>query len=152
MEYKIINVRDCPGLADRAADYFSSKWPVPRETYCESISDSLTTAKPLPRWYLMMKNDEIIGSFGLIQNDFIDRTDLFPWICAVYIEESERGKALGSKLLERAVIEAALLGFEHVYLVTDHVGYYEKYGFDFIGMGNCDDGSKGRIYHSNTTA
>lgn len=150
MNYAIMNIRENPELKKRAVDYFSSKWSVPREAYDESITDSLTTVDTVPRWFLMMKNDEIVGSFGLIQNDFIDRTDLYPWICAVYIEENERNKGLGRRLLERAVEEGRKLGYSFVYLTTDHVGYYERYGFEYIGQGNVGTDDEGRIYRKST--
>ena len=37
------------------------------------MSDSLRTDNPVPRWYLMLHGDEIIGGFGLIENDFKER-------------------------------------------------------------------------------
>lgn len=52
------------------------------------------------------ENDEIIGGCGLIQNNFVDRTDLFPYLCALFVEEKARGNALGAKLLENARIDA----------------------------------------------
>jgi N-acetylglutamate synthase-like GNAT family acetyltransferase len=77
----------------------------------------------------MEEEDTIIGCAGLITNDFISRMDLWPWICAIYIEESYRGKSLGEKLLSRAKADAEKAGFKQVFLCTDHIGYYEKYGF-----------------------
>ena len=94
----------------------------------------------------MMRDDKIIGSYGLIVNDFISRQDLWPWLCAVYIEENERGKALGSRLLEHGRMEAAKLGFPKIYLCTDHVGFYEKYGWQYIGQGYRLRGEDIRIY------
>ena len=149
-DIKIIAVREQPDYLDRAVDYFASKWGVSREIYYDCIFNSLETDSKLPRWYLMLKEETIIGSFGLIVNDFISRQDLWPWICAVYIEESERGKALGSRLLEHGRKEAAVLGFKTVYLCTDHIGYYEKYGWRYKCQGYGVSGDPGRIYEADS--
>ena len=146
----IISVRKHVDYLDRAVNYFSSKWLASRNIYHDCIFHSLTTESPLPRWYLMMRDDEIIGSYGLIVNDFISRQDLWPWLCAVYIEESERGKSLGSRLLEHGRREAAKSGFSKVYLCTDHVGFYEKYGWQYIGQGYGASGQETRIYQADS--
>lgn len=150
MEIKIIGIRENPHYLEQGIEYFASKWNVGRKVYEESITDSITTSSSLPRWYLMLKSDEIIGSYGLIQNDFIDRIDLFPWLCALYVEKNERGKQLGAKLLEHGRIEAAKLGYKKIYLCTDHDRYYEKYNWRYIGNGVHPGGTKSRIYENET--
>ena len=146
MQHKILNIRNNPEYLEIAADYFSSKWKIDRQIYFDSISDSISTKEPLPRWYLMQDAEKIIGSFGLIENDFMVRKDLLPWLCALYIEEDMRGKALGSALLEHGRKEAKALSFPHLYLCTDHVGYYEKYGWTFFGEEESEFGGKTRVY------
>jgi len=143
---QIISVREHPEYFDRAVDYFSSRWCIDRKLYEASISDSISTQNPLPRWYLMLRGDDIIGSFGLIENDFMVRKDLLPWLCALYVEPGERGKSLGSRLLAHGRQEVKALGFEKLYLCTDHVGYYEKYGWWFYGMEESEWGGKTRVY------
>jgi len=143
----IIGIRENPEWLERAVDYFASKWGISRDVYQDSMFHSLTTESPLPRWYLMVKGDEVIGSYGLIVNDFNSRQDLWPWLCGLYVDKHERGKALGSRLLEHGRREAAALGFSKVYLCTDHVGYYEKYGWRYIGMAYAL-GDSGRIYEA----
>jgi GNAT superfamily N-acetyltransferase len=39
--------------------------------------------------------------------------DLYPWICALFIEEKYRGNAYGSLLLQRAKEDAKKEGFPH---------------------------------------
>ena len=149
---KIINIRECPEWIESAADYFSSRWSVDRQLYHNSMNDSVSTEKSIPRWYLMLRDEEIIGGFGLIDNDFMVRTDLCPWLCALHIEPSERGQQLGAKLLEYSRSEAAKLGFDKVFLNTDHVGYYEKYNWRYIGDFAHQSGANSRVYEADATS
>ncbi len=135
MKYHLISVRDCPEYLERAAEYFSAKWDVGYRVYFDSIKHSITTPSPLPRWYLLVNDgDEIVGCYSLVTNDFNSRQDLWPWFCALYVEESARGQKLGSMMLEHGKCEAKKLGFDTVYLATDLVGYYEKYGFTYLAQ------------------
>lgn len=149
MKYRILSIRDNPEYSERAIDWFASKWGIDRLEYEKSFNDCLTKNESLPQWYLAIgENDEIIGGCGLIQNDFVDRTDLFPYLCALYVEEKARGHALGSKLLEYARTDAGRLGFDKLYLCTDHTSYYEKYGWKHIGTGHHPWGETSRIYEA----
>ena len=146
----IINIRQRSDWLEHAADYFSSRWSIDKQLYLDSIKDSLTTENPVPRWYLMLRGDEIIGGFGLIDNDFMVRTDLYPWLCALYIEPHERGHQFGARLLAHCLYEAKTLGFTKVYLNTDHVGYYEKYNWRYIGDFAHQSGVDTRVYEADT--
>ncbi len=145
---QILSVRAHPETLERAVDYLAARWGVARAVYQDCVSHSLTTDSPLPRWYLLLQGDSVIGSYGLIVNDFISRQDLWPWICALYVEESARGSALGAQMLAHGRAEAARLGFPKVYLATDHIGYYERYGWRYIGDGYAANGESGRIYEN----
>lgn len=149
MEPIVVSVRENPAYFERAVDYFSEKWGIDRRVYEDSISHSLDTLSPLPRWYLLMEGDTVIGSYGLIANDFISRQDLWPWLCALYVEEDKRKSGYGGILLEHGLKEAKKLGFSKVYLSTDHTSYYERYGWRFIGVGYGPFGES-RIYENNS--
>jgi N-acetylglutamate synthase-like GNAT family acetyltransferase len=72
--------------------------------------------------------------------------DLCPWLCALFIEENQRGNSYGRLLIEKAMQNAKAGGFLKMYLSTNHIGYYEKYGFEYIGQGYHPWNEDSRIY------
>lgn len=147
----IISVKESPVYKTKATQYFQSKWASKDSlmVYEDCIANCITTLKPLPQWYLLEDDGVVIGCAGLITNDFISRMDLYPWVCALYIDEAYRGNAYGSMLLNKAKEDAKHGGFSSIYLCTDHIGYYEKYGFAYIGQGYHPWGGNSRIYEAN---
>ena len=144
---KVISIRKNPERKNKAIEYFQSKWKsVSPIIYEDSINHCIDAINPLPQWYLLEKDNEIIGCAGLITNDFISRMDLYPWVCAVFVEKNYRGNAYGSLLIEKAKIDAKESGFKYLYLSTDHIGFYEKYGFEYIGQGYHPWNEESRIY------
>ena len=144
---KIISVRQNPAYKEIAVKYFQDSWPeISPAIYEDCISNSVNAKQSLPQWYLLEKDGEIIGCAGLITNDFISRMDLYPWICAIYIEEKHRGNAYGALLIEKAKEDTKAFGFRYLNLCTDHIGYYEKYGFEYNGKGYHPWEEESRIY------
>lgn len=151
MQFEIFSIKDIPEYLERGVDWFSSKWSVDRNEYFKSFYDCLNKEGSLPQWYLALdKGREIVGGCGLIDNDFVDRTDLSPYLCALFVEPHVRGHALGSQLLARARLDGAKLRFSALYLCTDHTSYYEKYGWEYIGIGEHPQGGTSRIYRADT--
>ena len=81
---------------------------------------------------------KIVAGLGVIDNDFHDRKDLTPNVCAVYTEESYRCQGISGKLLNMVVDDMKSKGITPIYLVTDHVGFYERYGWEFFCMAQGD--------------
>lgn len=145
---KLISVREHPEYAEEAIACFQKWWgsPTNHMVYEDCIQHCLTAEAALPQWYLLFDGASVAGGAGLVTNDFISRMDLFPWLCAVYIEEAHRGNCYSRLLIERAQQDAKRAGFSHLYLCTDHVGFYEKFGFSYLGQGYHPWGEQSRIY------
>jgi len=60
----------------------------------------------------------------------LDFTLITPFIGAVYVDPQFRGCRMIGKLLDAVCNYARSLGFDAVYLISSHVGLYERYGFE----------------------
>ena len=139
MIYSIVNIKDIPHLISTAAEWFSAKWGVPIQAYVESMNNGISGESGVPSWYVALADDSsIIGGVGIIENDFHDRVDLTPNICALFVEESSRNKGLAGDLLKRVVNDMESVGIDTLYLLTDHDNFYERYGWSFYCMAQGD--------------
>ena len=132
-KYQYITLREKPELMDKAAAWFNSKWGVPKEAYLECMTSYQKHETELG-WFLCLDGEQIVGGLGVIENDFHDRPDLTPNVCAVYTEESHRCQGIAGKLLNMAVEDLRSKDISPAYLVTDHTGFYERYGWEFLCM------------------
>ena len=136
-EFKYITLREQSELLNIAAEWFHSKWGVPKEAYLECMEAYLKHETELG-WFLCLDGEQIVGGLGVIENDFHNRPDLTPNVCAVYTEESHRCQGIAGNLLNMAVENLRSKGISPVYLVTDPTGFYEKYGWEFLCMAQGD--------------
>lgn len=133
-ERAIICLADAPEWLEKAAQWFHEKWHVPLEAYRESVEESLRGENPVPQWYLMVEYGRIIGGMGVIENDFHNRPDLHPNLCAVYVEPDCRCQGIAGRLLQCVCQDMAAREVDTLYLLTDHIGFYERYGWEFFEM------------------
>ncbi len=145
----MVSIKEQPHCAQEAIQYFQKHCNEDSKiVYEDCILSCLTSDSPLPQWYLLYDKEKIIGCAGLITNDFISRMDLYPWLCALYIDERYRGHSYGSLLIERIKKDTKENGYSSLYLCTDHLGYYEHYGFEYIAQGYHPWGGSSRIYQA----
>ena len=132
-EYRYITLLEVPELKDMAAEWFHNKWGVPKEAYLKCM-EAYLNHETVYGWYLCLDGEKIVAGMGVIENDFHDRKDLAPNVCAVYTEEEYRCEGIAGNLLNMVVADMKSKNITPIYLVTDHIGFYEKYGWEFLCM------------------
>jgi len=146
MCFAVIHISDHPELIPLASHWFSQKFSVPMEAYKESMYDSTASSSGVPSWYVIMADEKIVAGLGVIENDFHQRKDLTPNICAVFVEPEYRKKGLARMLLNHACQELSTHGINTCYLTTDHTDFYEHCGWQFYQMIPENDGNLARCY------
>ena len=146
MDYKIIRISEEPSYAKTAAAWFHEKWKIPESAYLESMN-AAAKGLPYPEWYIALSDEKIVGGCGIIENDFHERTDLFPNLCALYVEREYRCRGIAKELLKFASDDMAARGILTLYLVTDHTSFYERYGWEFLlSVKECGSDNMTRMY------
>lgn len=88
----------------------------------------------------LIEDDKLAGFISLFKYDGEERTDLTPWYATMYVKKEYRGKGYSQALNDAILKEAKKLGYEKIYLKSDLVNYYEKFGAKYIE--ELNDGEK----------
>lgn len=81
------------------------------------------------RVFVVLDEQRVIAYCTLSKTDCIPDIPYTPYIGYLFVDESHRGKRVSQELIRFVLTYAKGLGFDRVYLVSDHVNLYEKYGF-----------------------
>jgi len=100
-----------------------------------SIVNSSLRPEGLPVTFVALLDDKPVGTVGLWRCDLISRQDLYPWLAALYIDESQRGCGLGAQLQHHVEAFIRRTGFRELYLYATFANYYERFGWQYIGDG-----------------
>lgn len=95
--------------------------------------------------YLLTDGDKLVSFLTLAERDCVD-VPYRPWIGFAHTAPEYRGYRHVGKLIDHACVVAREHGAARVYLATDHVGLYEKYGFTYLENRVSIYGEDSRIY------
>lgn len=95
---------------------------------------------------LLTEGDRLLSFLTFAERDCIDDESLSPWVGFVYTFPKYRGHRYVGKLIRRCEKIAAENGVHQIYVCTDHIGLYEKYGFSYMESRDDIYGGESRIY------
>lgn len=95
---------------------------------------------------MVTDGEKLVSFCTFAPRDEIWPTDLTPWIGFVYTYPAYRGQRNAGMILDYCECIATVMEKEKVYISTDHVGLYEKYGYEFLNIQDTPNGEKARVY------
>ena len=141
---KICNIKDKPEFLREVAILTQEEWG--RKTNSnEEFEEKINKKKyiivrnfdnPLYCKLILLKEEILLGFISIFPTDGEERKDLSPWYATMYVKKEFRGNGY-SKILNNAILqEAKKRGFKKIYLKTDLINYYEKFGAKFLDILN----------------
>ena len=82
--------------------------------------------------FAAVSEDKIVGFCTFLKTDYYPENRYSPWISSIFVDEAYRGRRISEKMIETVISYAKEQGFSRVYIPSDMVGFYEKYGFEKI--------------------
>ena len=101
------------------------------------------------RVYLMVDGDKLVSFQTLAFQDGVRDESLFPWIGFVFTFPEYRGNRYSEQLIRHAEAQAKNEGRSRVYIATDYVGLYEKFGYEYMESRIDFFGDEMRVYYHN---
>jgi len=144
---QIVNLADRLDLVDLVSRWRWQEWNRDKPfEYVRYSAAHNTQRDRIPMTFMAMLQDRPVGMVSLWMNDLACRQDLHPWMASLYVDEAHRARGIGRQLQEHATGVARELGYPRIYLMTEHAGYYERFGWSFLELAPTPDGGETRIY------
>ena len=137
---KIYNIKEKQEYLREVAELTQKEWGKKtnsKEEFEEKISKKISKIiynfdNPLYCKFVLLDNNVLIGFISIFPTDGEERKDLSPWYATMYVKEEFRGQGY-SKILNNAILEEAKRrGFKKLYLKTNLINYYEKFGAIYL--------------------
>lgn len=100
-----------------------------------------------PITYIAIDHDKCVGTVSIFQNDLNNQKELTPWLASLYVTPEFRNKKIGEKLIEKVICRVKDMGYEELFLRTEHAAeYYLKKGWEFVYKTVDNNGVNTEVY------
>lgn len=131
----ILSLHNAPQYAGQIIDWLWRAFDADnsREFMASVVNSSLQEAEFPVTFVAVDDAGRAVGTVGFWRCDLISRQDLFPWLAALYVDESARGSGLSAALQQHVIDYARQRGYRHLWLWSTFGGYYERAGWTPAG-------------------
>ncbi|MCL2439017.1 MAG: GNAT family N-acetyltransferase [Alphaproteobacteria bacterium] len=149
---KVVNLADYPQYIEEVSTLVWKEWNeqngIPLSEIIYRTKNCIRKDRAAQTW-ILLDGDTLVGTTSIWNNDLNGRQDLTPWIACLYIKpEYRRTKLVWKHMTDlQTTIMSAIkkLGYDKAYCITDHIGLYEKLGWEFLEMAPLK-GKTTRVY------
>lgn len=143
---EIINYFESENKLHWLAEIKASEWAA--GTVLAGFLESGTFFEKLGDGVLLMltDGDKLVSYMTFSFQDCVDDKSLYPWIGFVFTAPEYRGHRYAGRLIERCEELARERNVKNIYICTDHIGLYEKYGYSYLENRVDIYGEDSRIY------
>lgn len=94
---------------------------------------SKTNLNSFPITLIAISDGECVGTVSIFENDLKSQNELEPWLASLYVSPNYRRKCIAEELIDQVMVIVKELGYETLYLRTEHASdYYKKLGWEFL--------------------
>lgn len=141
MKCMIYNLKDKPEYREEIALLTEKEWGKYKDKEelefkvrrkIDKISKMLKEDKINYCKLILVEENNLIGFISIFPEDGEEEKELTPWYATMFVKKEYRGMGY-SKILNFAILEEAKRrGFDKIYLKSNLVNYYEKFGAKYI--------------------
>ena len=105
---KIVRIAEQPDLVPMVARWLWDEWHLDAgdtfESVRDAVAESVSSSGP-PQTFVLVVDDQPVGTASLIDHDLDERPDLTPWLAGVFVIPEARGRGYVVHLIQ--AVEAA---------------------------------------------
>lgn len=148
-DIKVENLLDRQDFEDEISSWIWEEWHKKEGTSLEDIKFRTRHSQgknDIPQTFVALYYNELVGTVSLWNNERAYTQNLRPWLACLYIKAEFRNQGIGKFLQMFAIKKAQELGYEFLYLMTEHKDYYGKLGWKFVETAPLGRNETNRIY------
>ena len=147
---KLYSIRERPDLIPPMLESLEAHWNPCMPWIKKHMERVLQTGEPVPDAWIAVEDGKVVGGYTLAIKDLLAAGETGLWIATLYVDPAFRGRHLSPVIIAHARRRGGELGYEKIYLATEHVNYYEKFGFRPFGPDFCALGDPTQLYVNTT--
>ena len=130
---KIYSIRERPEFIPAMLESLERHWPACMPWIKKHMGLVLAQPGPIPDAYIAVDHGKVVGGYTLAIKQILYSEAEGLWIATLYVDPKFRGQHLSPILIDHARRRGGELGYEKIYLASEHCNYDEKYVFYTIG-------------------